>query len=214
MTVQVGDNGLAFAAGSPYSTFAQVSAPKVGDSVILYNLGNGQRLAVPTLWFDLGYFTFVAPSFQFAGFDWKFDFNFNLLPLKFGIAVDPDQYVNFAIENEEGDGIPPVDWQYGNDDPPTPAHPIGTSLRTDGYGYKYPAADFAFLFENLVYGSVPDAFIDVKRHSRTEYEIWAGAPTGNVGAFDISIYYGGTLLKFLAHGSTGNADYHGILPIL
>jgi len=205
--IVVGDRGLTFAAGSPYSTFAAVSTPAINDKVILYNLGNGQRLAVPTLWFDLGDFTFVAPSFQFAGFDWKLDFNFNLTPLKLGTAILPPQYANFKITYPGG-------WIYGNSGASTPDHPVGCNFKEDGTGYKYASADFAFLFENMLYGSVPDAFIDVKRYDTTHYEIWAGAPTGNVGVFDISIYYGGTLLKFLAHGSTGNADYHGILPIL
>jgi hypothetical protein len=75
----VTNKGIVFAAGSPFATFAPVTRPAVGDSVILYNLGNGQQLAVPTLTFKLSDYTFLVPSFQFAGFNWKLDFNFNLL---------------------------------------------------------------------------------------------------------------------------------------
>jgi hypothetical protein len=80
---EVGDKGIVFAAGSEYSQFTPANPPIVGDKVILYNLGNGQRLAVPTLAFGLDSFTFVCPSFQFAGFDWKLDWNFQLIPLNF-----------------------------------------------------------------------------------------------------------------------------------
>jgi hypothetical protein len=215
--IQVGDKGLVFAAGSPYSTFSAVSTPAINDTVILYNLGNGQRLAVPTLWFNLGDFTFVTPSFQFAGFDFKLDFNFNLTPLKLGFPVITEQYSNFSIHNTPGGGLlinPPSPWQFGDDDPSTPSNPVGVNLKTDGTGYKYPVADFAFLFENYAYGSMPDAFIDVRRIDSSHFEIWAGAPTGYVGDYDIEIFYGGTLLKSLTHYTDNNLDYHGILEII
>jgi len=53
----------------------------VGDSVILYQLKDNTRIAVPTLSFSIGDAVFNTPSFQFAGFNWNINFNFQLIPL-------------------------------------------------------------------------------------------------------------------------------------
>ena len=83
---QPGDRGLVFAAGSPLASFSTVDPAAVGDMVILYNLGNGQQLAVPILNLQLGHYTWTTPDFQFAGFNWNLPFNFQLLPLGFLIG--------------------------------------------------------------------------------------------------------------------------------
>ena len=79
MTTEVGDKGLVFSAGSPYSTFSTVGTPSVGDKVTLYNLGSDQRLAVPTLAFTLTDQVWVIPDFPFKGFKWKYDFKLGVL---------------------------------------------------------------------------------------------------------------------------------------
>jgi len=53
----------------------------VGDSVILYQLKDNTRIAVPTLSLSVDSYVFNTPSFQFAGFNWSVDFNFQLIPL-------------------------------------------------------------------------------------------------------------------------------------
>lgn len=53
----------------------------VGDSVILYPLKDNTRIAVPTLSLSLGSVVFNTPSFNFGGFNWSIDFNFQLIPL-------------------------------------------------------------------------------------------------------------------------------------
>jgi len=60
---------------------------EVGDNVILYNLQNETKIAVPSLTFDVGFPIFATPSFQFAGFDWKLDFNFSLIPFWFALTI-------------------------------------------------------------------------------------------------------------------------------
>lgn len=85
MTI-VGDVGLAFSAGSSYCTFSVVSRPVVNDKVILYNLGSGGQLAVPSLTFNLDDYAWVIPTFDFKGFDWKFDLNWNLILSPLGSA--------------------------------------------------------------------------------------------------------------------------------
>ena len=52
-----------------------------GDQVLLYNLKDDTRIAVPTLSLNVGDRVFSSPSFDFAGFNWKVDFDFKLIPL-------------------------------------------------------------------------------------------------------------------------------------
>lgn len=52
-----------------------------GDRVLLYNLKDSTRIAVPTLSLNVGDRVFSSPSFDFAGFNWEIDFDFNLIPL-------------------------------------------------------------------------------------------------------------------------------------
>jgi hypothetical protein len=82
MTTEVGDKGLVFSAGTEYSTFSTVGTPIVGDKVILYPLGEDQKLAVPNLTFSLTDAIWVIPCFKFAGFDWKFDWWLHALKIK------------------------------------------------------------------------------------------------------------------------------------
>jgi len=51
-----------------------------GDRVLLYNLKDSTRIAVPTLSLNVGDRVFSSPSFDFAGFNWEVDFNFMLIP--------------------------------------------------------------------------------------------------------------------------------------
>ena len=85
---EVGDTGLVFGVGSVFSTFSVVTRPIVNDKVILYTLGSGQQLAVPTLAFHLDDQAWVIPTFPFAGFDWKLDVNLQLIPLVTGWLDD------------------------------------------------------------------------------------------------------------------------------
>lgn len=85
--VDVGDKVLVFAAGSEFATAVPLSTPSIGDMVAIYNLQNETRIAVPTLTFGLGDVSWVTPNFDFAGFDFKLDFNFQLIPLILGIAA-------------------------------------------------------------------------------------------------------------------------------
>lgn len=77
----VGDKGIVYSAGAPYSQFNPVDASAVGDRVILIPIGNDQQLAVPVLEFSLNMPTWVIPDFRFAGFDWKFDWSLQMLGL-------------------------------------------------------------------------------------------------------------------------------------
>ena len=79
--VTVGDKGLVIGAGSGDARYIPLETPEVGDTVILYSLKDETRIAVPTLSFGIGDFAFLSPSFQFAGFNWNINFDFQLLPL-------------------------------------------------------------------------------------------------------------------------------------
>lgn len=203
----IGKRGIVFAAGSDDAKFFEVGTPAVGDLVTLYNMSDGVRIAVPVLELNADFPIFNTPNFDFAGFNWSIDFNFQLIPL-LPLFIPPTQFHNFKVHDLTG-GY----WIYGDDPAPAPGSPIGCSKKWDGTGYKYPEADCAFLFENLIYGSNPDAFFDVKILSANSIEVWAGAPDIPVGTHTMDLYYGSTHLVRLPAGGSP-ADYHGVLTII
>ena len=79
--VEIGSKGIVLGEGGDYAQFIPVDPLEVGDKVILYSLRDDTKIAVPSLDFDIGDFSFVSPSFQFAGFNWNIDFDFALIPL-------------------------------------------------------------------------------------------------------------------------------------
>jgi len=100
-----GDRGIVFSAGSPSSSFVEVSPAQVGDKVILYPLESGDKLAVPSLDLSLNGQTWITPSFDFAGFDWKIDFDFLLIPLELGAGYYTIRYLadDYMEDNIKGD---------------------------------------------------------------------------------------------------------------
>lgn len=79
--VSVGDKVIVFGAGSDFAHAVELTTPNIGDTVTLYPLPDETQIAVPNLTFDLDNYVFVTPSFQFAGFDFNVDFDFQLLLL-------------------------------------------------------------------------------------------------------------------------------------
>lgn len=79
--IEVGTRGLVVGSGGQTAQFIAAEPIAVGDKVTLYNLKDNTRIAVPAMEFDIDNFVFIAPSFNFAGFNWKIDFNFDLIPL-------------------------------------------------------------------------------------------------------------------------------------
>jgi len=59
----------------------------VGDNVVLYNLKDESKIAVPTLSFSINTPVFATPTINFAGFNWKLDFNFDLIPFMFALTI-------------------------------------------------------------------------------------------------------------------------------
>lgn len=101
--MQVGDRVLVIPSmGVNYAV--TLGGVNVKDTVMLYPLKDSTRIAVPTLSFSIGDFVFTSPSFQFAGFDWKVDFNFNLIPLVLGLQKITRWYY-VGPEYFEGPGI-------------------------------------------------------------------------------------------------------------
>lgn len=98
----VGDKGIVFGAGSDSAQFIQVQTPNVGDRVILYNLKNDTKIAVPILSIGVDYYIFNTPSFQFAGFNWNIDFNFQLIPLILSLTPSGTYWVTSIIEVSHG----------------------------------------------------------------------------------------------------------------
>jgi hypothetical protein len=78
--VEVGDKGVIMDSFGD-KVFVPLGDVEVGSTVAVYNLADDTRIAVPLLSFNVGDFAFSTPSFDFAGFDWKLDFNFQLIPL-------------------------------------------------------------------------------------------------------------------------------------
>lgn len=78
--LEVGDQVLVMPGWDGVPVAIKLDSVDVGDPVLLYNLKAEDKIAVPRLQFDVGSYVFAAPSFDFAGFDWKVDFDFDLLP--------------------------------------------------------------------------------------------------------------------------------------
>jgi hypothetical protein len=116
--------------------FVPLGDVEVGDTVAVYNLVDDTRIAVPMLTLGVGDMVFATPSFDFAGFDWKLDFDFNLIyldPLIFGsdvILAWDDIDSNAGRKNYKGCGQL---WLYG-----------GQYARADlsPWDYKYCAIRF------------------------------------------------------------------------
>lgn len=89
MVLEVGDKVLVMPAldGTPFAI--KLEPVEVGDPVILYNLKNDTKIAVPRLQFEIGDHVFASPSFNFAGFDFKLDFDINLIPLILDMILAP-----------------------------------------------------------------------------------------------------------------------------
>lgn len=79
-----------------------IETPEVGDSVILYALKDNSQIAVPTLDFSLDNQVFVSPSFNFAGFNWDLDFDFNLLFLELEKFIAGDYYYGNSWDWTDG----------------------------------------------------------------------------------------------------------------
>lgn len=161
--MNIGDKVLVFAAGSEFATAVPLSSPGVGDSVILYNLKNETRIAVPTLSFGIGDFAFVTPNFDFAGFDFKLDFNMQLIPLLLAITWT-DHDVRWLGPN---DGL-----TYYGDDPDTKICVKVTADPRHGF-IEYNFGDsFKISGETLA----DDGAICIGPGTSVGYEIWIMRP--------------------------------------
>ncbi len=195
--VEIGDKVLVFAAGSDYATAVPLWPPEVGDNVALYNLKNETRIAVPTLTFALGDFAFVTPNFDFAGFDFKLDFNMQLIPLILGFNITPDMYHDFHAHITPIGGGASFDI-YGDG---TDCHTVRLN-----YGYKY-SGKITFVFVDVCDGTL-DSVIEA-RAVGSQLEIWA-YPIGGF-MWDHKLYYKSTLLTEGNHLTM--PEYHGFVDI-
>lgn len=64
-----------------------VESPGIGDTVMIYSLRDETRIAVPALTLSPGSRIFNTPSFNFGGFNWSINFNFQLIPLVLNLAA-------------------------------------------------------------------------------------------------------------------------------
>lgn len=78
---QVGDKGIILNEGSDFQAYIPYTKPNIGDKAYIYTMRNGMKIAIPVLEFELGNPMWISPDMPMAGFDWKVDFNFNLIPL-------------------------------------------------------------------------------------------------------------------------------------
>jgi len=179
MALEVGDKALVMP-GFGENYLIPLEDVNIGDSVQLYPIGNDTKIAVPVLNFGIGNYTFISPEFNFAGFNWNIDFNFNLIPLRLLLVLATEAH-NFKIWNDT------MGWIYGDDPPGMP----GCTIKEDGgWGSGGSDADYAFLFEDGG-GAYPDVYIDV-RVGKGMLELWAGL-YGTPSYYN-KIYYKDTLL--------------------
>jgi hypothetical protein len=78
---QVGDKGIILNEGSDFQAYIPYTKPNIGDKAYIYTMRNGMKIAIPVLEFEIGNPMWMSPDMPMAGFDWKVDFNFNLIPL-------------------------------------------------------------------------------------------------------------------------------------
>jgi len=208
MPTGVGDKGIVFAAGSPYTTFSPVGTPGVGDKVTLYNLGNGQRLAVPVLSFSLGEFTWVTPGFQFAGFNWNLDFNFQLLSFS---LISSGSYTDHDISCRGG--VPGhSDVMYG-DDAMGSVNDGGGCLKSDTIGVLF-GGDWAYNFSDgarsPTEGTCDDLTFECKKVGNTlEWWIHSGPDPDYSGGLFFS--FKGVLLGVFGTSGPGQLAGHGYI---
>jgi len=163
----------------------------IGDSVILYNLKDETRIAVPTLSLSIGSYVFNTPSFNFAGFNWSIDFNFELIPLNLFFTGEYTDH-DFSARS----GQPGYDsMKYGD----TPLTTSGGCLKSRTIGVKY-GGDWAYNFADGHYrpGETPgtaDALtIEIKLIPPARIEWWVhSGPSPNYGG-GMWFYFRGTLL--------------------
>jgi hypothetical protein len=174
--VEVGDQGIVYSAGAAYSQFSPVAPAVVGDKVILIECGGGQQIAVPVLAFELGQYSWAIPEFRFAGFDWKFNWDTQLL----SPFVLPWNYTDHDFKAVHSLGT-----IYG-DSPMTPDG--GTSVnRTNP-----PYGDIEYIWEYGIFEDYPkaaDGAMCVK-FGRASLEIWClCAPNPDYGAWGAQSFY-------------------------
>ena len=99
MTEGIGERGLVVYQGDTSGVFISPDIQE-GDRVVLYPLKDATRIAVPILSLSVGDCVFTSPEFKFAGFDWKLDFNFSLIPLVLNWIYAPagTYYLNAIVE--------------------------------------------------------------------------------------------------------------------
>ena len=136
--VSVGDKVIVFGAGSDFAHAVKLTTPNIGDTVTLYPLPDETQIAVPNLTFDLDNYVFVTPSFQFAGFNFNVDFDFQLLLLALEKFVTGDYFYGTGWPDDWG-GWEFSEWHssgftysYG-----TAAAPCGPSGFTAGYAHTF-----------------------------------------------------------------------------
>lgn len=165
---------------------------EVGDSVILYSLKNETRIAVPTLAFSIGSYAFNTPAFNFSGFNFNLDFNFQLIALNLG-EITPAMYHDFSCLVVEQ-----ATTYYGD----------GSDCHVQrlNYGYKYSGI-MTFVFIDQCDGT-HDSMIEVGV-SGSQLEIWAYPIPGF--AFHHKLYYKTTLLT--EGTSSTMPEYHGYFDL-
>lgn len=197
----IGDKGIVFGAGSEYAQFSNVTTPIVGNKVILIEIAGGTQIAVPIMAFDIGQYSWAIPSFRFAGFDWKIDWDLYLLSFNRW----PNNYKDhdFMIAFEAGGTY------YGDD----PMEESGGCLKitdtpqqgeieyafTDGIFEEYPKPDDC----SVCLAAAPGGL---------EYWIMA-APNPDYGSSDhASVYFFGDLVwsGSLQNNTPGHIFAHGI----
>lgn len=204
--MEVGDRVLVMSAMGDNVAIA-LSTPVVGSNVILYNLQNETRIAVPSLTFSIGDHAFNTPSFDFAGFNWSIDFNFQLIPLILTFYAEWRAVVKrFSnIMNNRNDFIGPR--TYGDKWPPP--SPLGGCPSDQGVDLLSGGPNGGQVRIMWIDGPCPrqDSTTEIRWISGNRLEVWCYSNNAH-GAHHI--FYDDDLLCESPVGS-GTLSYHGIL---
>jgi len=209
MTEGIGERGLVVYQGDTSGVFISPDIQE-GDRVVLYPLKDVTRIAVPILSLSVGDCVFTSPEFKFAGFDWKLDFNFDLIPLSLPFLLPPWFAHKFQMKIITQPPPSKTWWVYGD----SPPYSYSSGVR----GCKVIAGgpnggDLTLQFEDL--GVPPyDMNFEIKFIEYNEIEVWV-YKNGNP-SFINEMYFDGTYLCKCgdANGYSGgpyDETYHGIL---
>lgn len=208
MTEGIGERGLVVYQGDTSGVFISPDIQE-GDRVVLYPLKDATRIAVPILSLSVDDCVFTSPEFKFAGFDWKLDFNFDLIPLSLPFLLPPWFMHKFAMNVTTLPPIAPATWWVYGDSPPYQTGLRGCKIVFGGSH----GGDYTLQFEDS--GNLPyDMNMEFKFLEDKQIELWVYKD--HIPYYIDEMYFDGEYLCKCGDesgqaGGPYDQTYHGIL---